>query len=255
MCECSLCAWLWLTLWDPMDCGPPDSSVHGIFQARILEWVAISYSRGSSRPRDWTQVSCVSCIGRWIVYHCTTWVFLLKTFPLDACLCIELLTGHFHLAISLFHSGLRVPGKKYFCMHSTHQWKTIRKVTETTESRRAESITQIFVTSKGIFHLGQTWAKTLPFMNFPDEVQDNRFPQTNGPLFPIWQKDLLHNKTKYHSNFLPWWKFGVYQSLNECLSPLGRVDLDSISLAYRYAIHNYGYNNIIKVLLYILASN
>ena len=99
MCECSLCAWLWLTLWDPMDCGPPDSSVHGIFQARILEWVALSYSRVSSRPRGWTQVSCVSCIGRWIVYHCTTWVFLLKTFPLDAHLCIELLTGHFHLDI------------------------------------------------------------------------------------------------------------------------------------------------------------
>ena len=38
------------TVWDPMDCSPPDS-VHGIFQARILEWVAISYSRGSSRPR------------------------------------------------------------------------------------------------------------------------------------------------------------------------------------------------------------
>ena len=40
-----------------MDCSPPGSSVHGIFQARILEWVAISFSRGSSRPRDWTPVS------------------------------------------------------------------------------------------------------------------------------------------------------------------------------------------------------
>ena len=46
-----------LTLWDPMDCSPPGSSVHGIFQARILEWVAISYSRRSSPPRDWTRVS------------------------------------------------------------------------------------------------------------------------------------------------------------------------------------------------------
>ena len=41
---------------------PPGSSGHGIFQARILEWVAIHFSRGSSRPRDWTRVSCVSCI-------------------------------------------------------------------------------------------------------------------------------------------------------------------------------------------------
>ena len=41
-----------------MDCSPPGSSVHRNFQARILEWVAISFSRGSSRPRDWTLVSC-----------------------------------------------------------------------------------------------------------------------------------------------------------------------------------------------------
>ena len=50
------------TLCEPMDCCPPDSSVHGILQARILEGVAISSSRGSSQPRDGTCVSCVSCI-------------------------------------------------------------------------------------------------------------------------------------------------------------------------------------------------
>ena len=50
------------TLCDPMDYSPPGSSVHGILQARILEWVAISFSRGSSQPRDWTQVS--SIVGR-----------------------------------------------------------------------------------------------------------------------------------------------------------------------------------------------
>ena len=44
----------------PPHCSPPGSSVHGIFQARILEWVAISFSRGSSRPRDWTRVSCIA---------------------------------------------------------------------------------------------------------------------------------------------------------------------------------------------------
>ena len=56
-----------------MDCCPPGSSVHGILQARILGWVAISSSRGSSWPRDWTQVSCISCTGRWILYHWVTW--------------------------------------------------------------------------------------------------------------------------------------------------------------------------------------
>ena len=61
------------TLCNPVDSSPPGSSVHGIFQARILEWVAISSSRGSSRPRDQTHVSCISCMGRQILYHCTPW--------------------------------------------------------------------------------------------------------------------------------------------------------------------------------------
>ena len=48
------------TLCDPVDCSPPGSSVHGILQARILEWVAISFSRESSQPRDRTQVSRIA---------------------------------------------------------------------------------------------------------------------------------------------------------------------------------------------------
>ena len=51
-----------LTPCDPMDCSPPGSSVHGIFQGRVLEWVAISFSRGSSWPRNQTWVSCI--VGR-----------------------------------------------------------------------------------------------------------------------------------------------------------------------------------------------
>ena len=53
-----------LTLCEPMDCSPPGSSVHEILQARILEWVAIPFSRGSSRPRDQNHISYVSFIGR-----------------------------------------------------------------------------------------------------------------------------------------------------------------------------------------------
>ena len=53
------------TLWDLMDCSLPGSTVHGILQARVLEWVAISFSRRSSQPRDWTWVSCiVDIVGR-----------------------------------------------------------------------------------------------------------------------------------------------------------------------------------------------
>ena len=55
-----LCAQSCLTLCDPIDCSPPSSSVHGILQARILEWVAIPFSRVSSQPTDWTQVSCIA---------------------------------------------------------------------------------------------------------------------------------------------------------------------------------------------------
>ena len=59
-CCCSLVTKPCPTLCDPMDWSPPGSSVHGISQARILKWVAISSSRGSSRPRDRTCVSCTS---------------------------------------------------------------------------------------------------------------------------------------------------------------------------------------------------
>ena len=49
-----------LTLCDSGDCSPPGFSVHGIFQARILEWVSIPLSRGSSQPRDWTNISFIA---------------------------------------------------------------------------------------------------------------------------------------------------------------------------------------------------
>ena len=60
VCVCVLIAQSCLTLYDPMDCSLPGSSVHGILQSRILEWVAMSSSRGSSQPRDQTQVSCIA---------------------------------------------------------------------------------------------------------------------------------------------------------------------------------------------------
>ena len=55
-------------LCDPRDCSLPGSSVHGIPYARILERLAICYSRGSSRPRDQTHVSCISCSGRQVLF-------------------------------------------------------------------------------------------------------------------------------------------------------------------------------------------
>ena len=63
-------------LW-PHDCNPPGSSVHGILQARILQWVAISFSRGCSRCRDWTWVSCIA--GRFFTVCATREALLVKS--------------------------------------------------------------------------------------------------------------------------------------------------------------------------------
>ena len=60
-------------LYEPMDCSLPGSPVHKISQARILEWVAISFSSGSSQRRNLAHISCDSCISRQILYYCTTW--------------------------------------------------------------------------------------------------------------------------------------------------------------------------------------
>ena len=72
-CVCVLCCaksiQLCQTLCDPMDCSLPHSSVHGVPQAIIQEWIAMLFSKGSSRPRDRNCISYVSCIGRWVLYQ------------------------------------------------------------------------------------------------------------------------------------------------------------------------------------------
>ena len=59
------------TLWESMDCSQPGFSVHGILQARILEWVVSSFSRGSSQPRDRTWVSCI--LDEYFTVWATVW--------------------------------------------------------------------------------------------------------------------------------------------------------------------------------------
>ena len=66
---CVLSRFSHVQLCDAMDCSPPRFSVHGILQARILEWVAMPSSRGSSWPRDGTHGSYVSCICRQVLYY------------------------------------------------------------------------------------------------------------------------------------------------------------------------------------------
>ena len=125
VCVCVCATQSCLTLCDPMDCRLPGSSVHGIFQARILEWDAISSSRGSSRLKDWICISCISCLGRWILYHRTTskahslpevefwtWVCLtLKSlFLIMAQCCLELCTRPY------FRSCKKIPGWYLHCI-------------------------------------------------------------------------------------------------------------------------------------------
>ena len=61
MCVCVFVSHSAMSVCDLTDCSPPGSSVHGILQARILEWIAMHFSRGSSQPRDRTHISCIAC--------------------------------------------------------------------------------------------------------------------------------------------------------------------------------------------------
>ena len=72
---------------DPMDCSLPGSSVHGILQARMLEWVAIPFSRGSSWPRDWTWISCVIA-GRFFTVWATREAHLVYRLYVKTCLVV-----------------------------------------------------------------------------------------------------------------------------------------------------------------------
>ena len=89
------------TLCDPMDCSLPGSSVHGIFQATVLEWIAISFSRGSSQPRDQTLVSCI------VDRHFTVWTT--REIPmLFITTILSLLTGFiFPRLTDIYHFCLR----------------------------------------------------------------------------------------------------------------------------------------------------
>ena len=79
MCACVLVAQSCLTPCDSIGCSPPGSSVHGILQARILEWVAVPFSRGSSQARDRTEVSCIA--GRFFTVWATREALMGRIMP------------------------------------------------------------------------------------------------------------------------------------------------------------------------------
>ena len=93
---------LCLTLCNLKDCRSPGSSIHGIVQARMLEWITISFSRGSSPPRDQT---CVSCRDRHILYH---WVTrgALMTFRFSSLLCKSTAIKSPPMLVNFFYTGV-----------------------------------------------------------------------------------------------------------------------------------------------------
>ena len=94
VCVCVLVTQWYLILCDPMNCSPPGSSVHGILQARILEWVAMTFSRGSSRPRDQTWVSSIA--GRFFTIWTTSHIPVLTYFVTGSLYLLTPLTQFAH---------------------------------------------------------------------------------------------------------------------------------------------------------------
>ena len=87
-CCCLVTVWLFR---NPMDYSPPCSLARGIFQAKILEWVAVSFSSESFRPRNQTQVSCISYNGRWVLYplsHQESPVYSYSFVCVCVCVCV-----------------------------------------------------------------------------------------------------------------------------------------------------------------------
>ena len=98
-----------LTLRDPMDCSPPGSSAHGILRARIVVWVEISFSRGSSTPRDQTWVSCIA--GRFLTISASRKPICVYIYMM-AYRCIymyKMISLHIHLPFCVAQAGSEPP--------------------------------------------------------------------------------------------------------------------------------------------------
>ena len=112
---CCLVTKSYLTLWDPMDYSLSSSSVHGISQARILEWAAVSFSRGSSWPRSWTHVSSND---RWILY-CWVSPTYLPTYPSVVRVCLTQVKEHrlWNQNVWVWLLALQLPAERTWIIH------------------------------------------------------------------------------------------------------------------------------------------
>ena len=104
---------------DPMDCSPPGSSIHGILQAKILEWVVISLSRGSFQPRDWTWVSHITgrCFTVWTTREALLFAKIVCIWKREAKEAAPLSATVTDSCQKQHHCVLE--GGKCFCLHTT----------------------------------------------------------------------------------------------------------------------------------------
>ena len=147
----SVCVWLLvaqlcLTLW-PMDCNPPGFSVYGILQARILEWVVISFSRRLSRTRDQTQVSCIAA-------RCfTIWTTREAQLPVQSFSAILTSFMHWYLYYEVFNlvnkilafSGGASDAKEPICQYRWRQGLKFQSWVRKIPCRRAWQPTPVFL--------------------------------------------------------------------------------------------------------------
>ena len=119
---------------DPMDHSPPGSSVHEIVQARILEWVAIPFSRRSSLPRDWTWISCIAggffTIWSTILWQLSTKNYLLNIFGLLFPASFRAFSSHHWLALSAFKNQTHPQRSTKRASHSVWGIHSSHKVLE-----------------------------------------------------------------------------------------------------------------------------
>ena len=148
------------TLCDPLDCSLSGFSVHGISQARLLEWVAIPFSRGSSRPRDGTRVSWVTFIGRRILYHWAT------RKP-----CYYYVHGHawLHSCVSPFVTPWtvvhQIPLSMGFFQAGILEWVAIPSSRGFSQPRDRTPVSWVSYIDKQILYHWATWETSIVYIN------------------------------------------------------------------------------------------
>ena len=194
-----VCTQSYPTVCDPKDCSPPSSSVHGILQAGILEWVSVSSFRGSSWPRDRTQVSCISCISRWILYHCATWEAPLKQIHVH-----EYSQQHFHSSQKVETNQIPVDGWKVNKM-----WSIIRgNISHKNEWSLIHDTVWInlrFITQSERSQTQKVTKCVIPFIwNVQKRQihQDRKQPSGSGAEGGVTRRDCLWEQ----GSLLGWWK-------------------------------------------------